>query len=242
MSKQQSIFRSTQLQSLAPGILHGFFSSAVPLAELTEHLAPTLSNNSTAQQPISTITPKQIHSNICLRVLQQPHDQLIADALMTTVPYCLITIQTADCMPILLGDPKRRLVAVVHAGWKGAVNGIIENSIASMCQAGSHREDIHAVIGPCIHQHNYEVQDDFCQQILSIDQSAEKYINQSPDDRCFFNLPGYGHYCLQQSGIQHIDDINLDTYENDQFFHSYRRATHQHSDRIGRQYSAIMLT
>lgn len=165
---------------------------------------------------------------------QQPK----ADAMVTAAPGCLLGIVTADCAPVLLVDPKARVIGAAHAGWRGAVGGVLENTVEAMVGLGAKRPDIRAVIGPCIAQANYEVDAAFRHRFSEAD--AAFFSNGRPD-HWQFDLPAYAVHRLGLAKIGHVDDVALDTYGNDTRFYSYRRATHRKEPTEGRQISVIGL-
>ena len=134
-----------------------------------------------------------------------------------------------------------RSIGAAHAGWQGAVGGIIENTIAAMENLGAKRANMVAVLGPTINQNNYEVGADFEAKILAKDSAGAAFFmaGNSPDKRQF-DLPGYILMRLDRAGVAGFD-TRLCTYENHDRFFSYRRTTHKHEADYGRQMSAICL-
>lgn len=184
--------------------------------------------------PENLIGAYQVHSNKVITV-DKPfkEERPKADALVTTTPGLALTVLTADCAPILFFSES--VVGVAHAGWKGALAGVIENTIHEMKQLGA--KDITACIGPCIAQKSYEVGKDFKEAFLNDDAKNELFF--SKDN--YFDLLGYCNSRIKKGGIKKIFEIRQDTYKlKDQFF-SFRRATHRFESDYGRQISAIML-
>lgn len=174
---------------------------------------------------------KQIHSNYVAVIsdINQDLQNTKADALVTNLPHLLLGIQSADCTPILLFDFKNKIIGAIHAGWKGAIAGIIDNTVNEMLKLGSNSESMIAAVGPTIQQNSYEVDLSFYQKFLS--KSSENKIFFIPSNKInhfMFNLPGYCKYTLRSQGIKTIDDLNFDTYSNTDLFFSCRRATHEH--------------
>ena len=170
----------------------------------------------------------------------------MGDALITSLPHVVLSVITADCVPILLSDTKISLIAAIHAGWKGSLGGIIENTLAIMKTKGA--TDIVASIGPCIHQENYavggEFRDHFDTWILSRKKDdGAKFSDffKEKGDRFLFNLPKFVLQILKSCGVQHIDQIHQNTYTQEDIFFSYRRNTHEGKSILGCQGSSIML-
>jgi len=186
----------------------------------------------------------QIHSNI-VHYLGSDSDLDIlpkGDALVTKQKNVALSILTADCAPVLLADPINNVIGAAHAGWKGALTGILENTIAMMCHHGAALENIRAAIGPCIAQKNYEVGPEFLENF--IDQNAEYksyFINSPKEGHHLFNLRGFTEKRLKETGITHIDILPFDTYANKDDFFSYRRTTHRSEEDYGRQISVITI-
>lgn len=188
------------------------------------------------------IRVRQVHSTDVITVsdsLAWPGNNLPeADALVTNMPGCLLAVVTADCAPVLLADMKVGVVGAAHAGWRGAVGGVLENTIVAMEALGANRANIAAVIGPCIAQANYEVDSAFKTQFCDADAS---FFVEGRRDHWHFDLPAYSTHRLKQADIGYIDDARLDTYADDDRFYSYRRATHRKEPTEGRQISVIGL-
>lgn len=165
-----------------------------------------------------------------------------ADAVVSTTPGLAIGVLTADCTPVLFADRDAGVVAAAHAGWRGAVSGILESAICEMERNGAVRSRIRAAIGPCIHQRNYEVGAEFAADFVRRDASYSVFFSSSPDEaRPHFDLPGFVAHRLQQSGLTHVELASSCTYENESLFFSYRRSTHRQEPDYGRQISAIVV-
>jgi len=164
-----------------------------------------------------------------------------ADALVTAVPGLALGILTADCTPILLADPVAGIVAAAHAGWRGAVDGVIGNTIAAMRQLGADPARIRAAYGPTIHGENYEVGAPFQADFLALHPDGERHFFTPPGGRPHFDLPGFVEDRLRAAGIAQIETAGLCTYAQPERYFSHRRATHEGS-RTGRQIAVIGLT
>ncbi len=161
-----------------------------------------------------------------------------ADAIVSTVPGMAIAVLTADCQPILLADPQAGVIAAAHAGWKGALGGILDATVAAMRAAGA--RDVRAVIGPCISQRAYEVGEDFMDRFLVEDDRHARFFSGGPNGRPMFNLPGFGLAVLRDLGVE-AEWTGHCTYSDPDRFFSYRRATHEGAADYGRLISAIAL-
>jgi YfiH family protein len=164
-----------------------------------------------------------------------------ADAIVTATEGLAIGVTAADCGPILLVDPNARVIGAAHAGWKGALTGIVESTVAAMEQLGAERGGIVAAIGPLIRQHSYEVGGEFVERFIEADaESALFFIPSSRENHAMFDLAGFIRMRLENAGVLMIDDIGLDTY-SDQRFYSYRRSVHRAEPDYGRHVHAIVL-
>lgn len=161
-----------------------------------------------------------------------------ADAIVTTVPGLAIAVLTADCQPILFADAQAGVIAAAHAGWRGALDGILQATVGAMREAGA--RDIRAVIGPCISQRAYEVSEDFMDRFLIEDDRYARFFSGGPNGRPMFDLPGFGLATLRDLGVD-AEWIGHCTYSDPARFFSYRRATHEGAADYGRLISAITL-
>ncbi|MBT5185162.1 MAG: peptidoglycan editing factor PgeF [Kordiimonadaceae bacterium] len=177
----------------------------------------------------------QTHSNK-VHIVDDDFTIMDADAVVTKHKNIALSIVTADCAPVLLADPTANIIAAAHAGWQGAKNGIIENTIKAMCSLGATRENIIAAVGPCIGQQSYEVGPEFYQQFT--DKSFFK--NSDKANHHLFDLEGFVLHQLKQSNILQIEPLNIDTYDENNDFFSYRRKTHLGENDYGRQISIIL--
>ena len=184
-------------------------------------------------------TVHQVHSNAVVTV-EHPwpqDDRPHADAMVTDRPGLLLGILTADCAPVLLADEQAGVVGAAHAGWRGALAGMTDATIAAMERLGAQRERIAAAVGPCIGQASYEVDQAF----------QERFLLDSPENRRFFthrhfDLEAYVLARLAQAGLRTVAAVGIDTYAHADRFYSYRRSTHRGEADYGRQISMIALT
>ncbi|ACE06467.1 hypothetical protein Aasi_1128 [Candidatus Amoebophilus asiaticus 5a2] len=189
----------------------------------------------------------QIHSAsvITIHNKEKTTSCLQADALVTSLSGILLGIRTADCVPILFFDSKNKVIAAAHAGWKGTVAGVIENTILAMQNLGAEVPNILTSIGPCIQQSFYEIDQAFYGGIVEQNNSYERFFIRSKQaDHYMFDLPGYCVEKLQQVGVKTIDNLEIDTYSNPNILFSFRRAAHENKNsskraECGRQLSVI---
>jgi YfiH family protein len=187
-------------------------------------------------------TVHQVHSGRCIYAEEPwPQDQRPhADATVTDRPGLLLGILTADCAPVLLADAQAGVVGAAHAGWRGAFDGVTDSTIAMMEEIGANRERIQAVVGPCIAQPSYEVDEAFRARFFGQDQANARFFVDGAAGKPHFDLPGYVAHRLRAAGVQ-AEVLGLDTYAEPDRFFSYRRATHRGEADYGRQISLIGL-
>ena len=184
----------------------------------------------------------QIHSNKMVyidynyKLTKKPK----ADAVITNQKNLPIAVLTADCVPILICDNKKRIVAAIHAGWKGAFKGIIDKVIKFMVKKGCSLKNITAVIGPSISVKNYEVKDDFMKKFIKKDKKSLKYFK-IKNNKLYFDLSQYVYSQILQSKIKNIETIKIDTFDIKNKFFSARRALSLKQNDYGRNISIIML-
>jgi YfiH family protein len=164
-----------------------------------------------------------------------------ADAIVTRVEGLAVGVTAADCGPILLADPSARVIGAAHAGWKGALTGIVESTVEAMEKLGAERSGIVAAIGPLIRQHSYEVGDEFVARFAAADAEYGRFFSAGArENHAMFDLAGFIRMRLENAGVLMIDDIGVDTYSDDRFF-SYRRSVHRGEPDYGRHLHAIAL-
>lgn len=189
------------------------------------------------------VTLHQVHSPTAVAVTApfpddaRPH----ADALVTDHPGLALGILTADCTPVLFADTQAGVVGAAHAGWKGALGGVIAATLEAMEALGASRENIAAAVGPTIARRSYEVDDDFFDRFAEADGANERFFSGGREGRHQFDLEGYVVSRLAEAGVTRIEALGLDTYSNPDLFYSYRRATHLGEPDYGRQISLIAL-
>ncbi len=190
------------------------------------------------------LTVYQVHSADCVTAIEPWDDALRphADALVTNRPDLLLGILTADCAPVLFADRAAGVVGAAHAGWKGAVGGVTDSTIAAMETLGARREDIAAAIGPCIARASYEVDAGFLARFTASDPANERFFTPGKPGHHQFDLEGYVAHRLAAAGIRTIELLGQDTYAQSERFYSFRRSTHRAEPDYGRQISLIALT
>lgn len=212
---------------------------------------PTVARNRTmASQSLgvpgeSLLTVWQWHSPdvIFAETTWDPLSPPKGDAIVTTTPGLAIAVLTADCAPLLFADEEAGVIGAAHAGWKGALAGVSDATIAAMEQKGARRDRITAVIGPTISQTAYEVGPDFPAPFIRENPGNADFF--TPSTRAahhMFDLPGYLARRMTAEGVGRVVDLGLCTYSDEARFYSYRRATHRNEKDYGRQISAIVLT
>jgi len=242
-----------------PGIQHGFFTrlggvskppydtlnvgvgskdSAADVAENRRRVAAAF-----GQPPENFLSLYQIHSARTLTVSGPwRQDRPEADGMVTATPGVVVSALSADCAPLLFADPQRHVVAACHAGWKGALYGIIEATIAAMEAQGADKASIRCVVGPCIAQESYEVGADYADIFAREDpDSPPFFIPGATPDKRMFDLPRYCLMRLKRAGVEQTAMTGHDTCAEDTLFFSNRRAVKTGAPDYGRLVSAIML-
>ncbi len=184
----------------------------------------------------------QIHSNkfIFINKNFDLKKKFKADAVITDQKKLPLGILTADCVPILIYDNVANIIAAIHAGWRGAFKGIIKNVINFMLKKGCSIKNIHAAIGPCIAQKNYNIKQDFVSRFMRKDKKNKIFFKKK-NNQIYFNLPKYVKSQLKMNKISKIDHINIDTFDKKNNFFSARRSSKLKHDDYGRNISIIMI-
>lgn len=251
------ILRSAALAAL-PDIRHGFFTRLGGVSEglwaslnmglrSGDALERVLENRARAAAALELpaerlVTARQMHGITALHVTA-PWDNRAApeaDALVTDRPGVLLGVLTADCGPVLLADPEAGVIGAVHAGWKGALAGVVEAAIAAMVALGARAERITAALGPCIAQSSYEVGAEFVARFTADDPAYARFFAPAATGKAHFDLKAFLAHRLARAGVA-ADILPHDTCAEDERFFSYRRATRRGEARFGLQMSAIAL-
>ena len=183
----------------------------------------------------------QVHSADVVAVTRLLKEKPRADALVTATPGLALTILTADCQPVLFFDAQARVIGAAHAGWRGALDGVLESTLDAMETLGADRTMTAAVIGPSISQGSYEVGPEFLDAFLDNDPENARFFANGVDDKMQFDLPGFGLHRLRTAGIGMAEWIRHCTYSDPKRFYSYRRSVHAKEADYGRQIAAITL-
>ena len=227
MADSREVIRAASLA----GVPHGFLTAEAPAGEPDPN--PIVPGG-------ELILLKQVHSSFALAVGApfEQDERPEADALVTATPGLVLGIVTADCAPVLLADRAAGVIGAAHAGWRGALGGVLEAVVEEMEALGAHREDISAAIGPTIALESYEVDDAFRARFTPGD---GRFFAPGREGHWYFDLEGYVEARLDAMGVGMVECLGLDTYAGEGRFHSYRRATHRGEPTYGRQYSLIGL-
>ena len=251
-----------------PGIRHAFFTrdggvSTGVYASLNggagSHDVPANVSENRARMaaalgvaPERLLTAYQVHSPDVVTV-EQPwpaQGRPRADGIVTRVAGLAIGVTTADCGPVLLADAHACVIGAAHAGWRGALTGILEATIAAMARIGAEPARMTVALGPTISQRNYEVGPEFVARFKAADGANARFFQPSPKSspksslksgHALFDLPGYITARLAAAGIGRIEDLGHCTYADPARFFSYRRATHRAESDYGRHVNAIVL-
>lgn len=191
--------------------------------------------------PEALVSVHQVHSADVVTV-KGPFEgsQPKADAMVSATPGVALAILTADCQPVLFSDTDAGVIGAAHAGWRGALDGVLDATVEAMIALGASREGISAVIGPAISQRAYEVGEEFMQDFLLDDPENARFFAGGAGPRPHFDLPGYGVHRLREAGVQAEWTRHCTYFDQDRFF-SYRRATHAKEADYGRLISTIRL-
>jgi polyphenol oxidase len=250
---------TSPLLSAIPGLRHRFFdrdrgvsegiyaslNGGIGSKDDPGHVAENRKRMATAMgvPPSHLLTVLQIHSPD-VAVAEAPWDiasRPRADAIVTRIEGLAIGASAADCGAVLFADPTARVIGAAHAGWKGALSGVLESTIAAMEKLGADRANMVAAIGPLIRQQSYEVGSEFVERFIEADaENTRFFIPGSRSGHAMFDLGGFIRMRLEAAGIAMIDDLGIDTYA-DQRFYSYRRSVHRGEPDYGRHVHAIVL-
>ena len=187
------------------------------------------------------VSVHQVHSSDVAVIDAPLSEKPRADAMVSNVPGLALAILTADCQPVLFADAEAGVIGAAHAGWRGALDGVLEATVEAMEGLGAQRGRISAVIGPSISQASYEVGPEFLEEFLAEDPDNHRFFANGQGDRYQFDLPSYGLHRLRSAGVGQAEWTRHCTYADAKRFYSYRRATHAGEADYGRLMSAIRL-
>ena len=187
------------------------------------------------------VTVHQVHSAQVVQVDAALPRRPKADAMVTATPGLALGILTADCQPVLFADHSAGVIGAAHAGWRGALDGVLEATLEAMEALGAQRADTVAVIGPTISQRAYEVGPEFLDAFMADDIDNQRFFANGQNDRYLFDLPAFGLHRLRSIGVGHAEWTRHCTYSDPDRFYSYRRTTHNGEADYGRLISVIRL-
>ena len=194
-----------------------------------------------AVAPKALVGVHQVHSADVVTVTAPLDSKPRADAMVTATPGLALSILTADCQPILFHDTEAQVIGAAHAGWRGALTGVLEATLTAMEALGASHADIVAIIGPSISQRAYQVGPEFLDDFMADDPDNARFFANGSDDRMQFDLQGFGLHRLRRAGIGHAEWTRHCTYGDADRFYSYRRTTHDREADYGRLISSIRL-
>ena len=219
------------------GVRHAFFTRA---GGVSRGRYASLNGGVGSDDARANVTENRARMAAALDVA--PDARPRADAIVTRTPGLAIGVSTADCGPVLLADAEARVIGAAHAGWRGALAGVTDATIAAMERLGADRVRIAAAIGPTIRQPSYEVGPDLIDAFLTDDPANDRFFQSSTrPGHALFDLPGYIAARLARAGIGSIEDLGVCNYAEPQRFFSFRRATHRGEPDYGRHVNAIAL-
>lgn len=190
--------------------------------------------------PENLVSVNQCHSADVVVVDGPLAETPKADAMVSATEGVALGILTADCQPVLFADGDAGVIGAAHAGWGGAISGVLENTVDAMVALGAARENITAVIGPCISQAAYEVGPEYFERFYDEDPENARFFANGEGDRMLFDLPGYGLHRLRSAGVQ-AEWTRHCTYADPARFYSYRRSVHNKEADYGRLIATIRL-
>lgn len=243
-----------------PGVAHGFFTRLGGVSEglyaslnggLGSRDAPEAVTENRARiaaalgaAPERLAVPFQIHSSDAVAITEPwpPNARPRCDALVTATRGLALGVTGADCGMILFADERARVIGAAHAGWKGALNGVVEATVTAMEELGAKRGHIVAALGPCIGPRSYEVGPEFVAAFEGAgDDTSGYFAPSSRAGRSMFNLNAYIAERAARAGVGRFEDLGLDTYADERRFFSYRRAMHRKEPDYGRLLSVIVM-
>jgi polyphenol oxidase len=243
-----------------PGLAHGFFTRGGGVSHgvyaslnggagsrdapeaVTENRARAAAALGVAPERLAV--PFQVHSPDAVAISERwpPSARPRCDALVTATPGLALGVTGADCGMILFADQRARVIGAAHAGWKGALTGVVEATVAAMERLGASRSEVVAALGPCIAHGSYEVGPEFVASFAAAgEDTARHFAPSSKAGHSMFNLNAYIAERAARAGVGRFEDLRLDTYADDRRFFSYRRTTHRKEPDYGRLMSVIVL-
>jgi YfiH family protein len=246
--------------SALPGIRHAFFTREGGVSDglyaslnagvgSGDDPAKVAENRARMAQAVGVtperfLTAYQVHSpNVVVAETPWTSDaRPRADAIVTRTPGLAVGVSTADCGPVLFADPQAGVIGAAHAGWRGALSGVLEATVAAMEGLGAARSRLVAAIGPMISQRNYEVGNELVGQFTAADAENTRFFAPGRPGHAQFDLPGFIAARLGRAGLTQVEDLAACTYADPKLFYSFRRATHRAEPDYGRHVNAIALS
>ena len=225
------------------GVSTGTFKSLNAGMRSGDNLEHVAENRARIRRAIGAdylVSLHQIHSDRVIIAEKEPVSDMEADGLVTTVPGLALSALSADCGPVLLADANAGVIGACHAGWRGALSGIVESTVATMCELGASPSNISAALGPCIGPENYEVGEAFKTEFCDIDADYARFFHLPEGKKTHFDLPAF---ILSRLAIMNVNAewTGHCTYALEDSYFSYRRNTHRKIKGYGRNLSAIVL-
>ena len=186
---------------------------------------------------------KQTHSSKVIRINKNNlNKNLKADGMITSLDNVVLGILTADCAPIFIYDDSNKFVCSLHAGWKGSLNNISQKAVKLFEKYNIQRDNLYAIIGPCLGMNNFEVDTDFKMKFIKKDSKYSKFFKKKNNVKSYFNLRKLINYQLTELGLKKIFNVNRDTYSDENLFFSHRRSNHKGKKSTGRLINLISIT
>ncbi len=222
------------------GVSSGYYATLNTLEKKTDKPEDVIENR---RRIIEIMGCEKLHMNYqthstAVHHVQESSPRLDGDALITRTPCLLIGVQTADCMPILIAHKKEKIVAAIHAGWKGSIHGVIQSTLEELkkiCNLG----ELVCAVGPCIGKKHLEVGEEVYDMAVRLGVSTSNIFQKGQNNKWHLNLRALAQQILKDSGIAQIDQIEQNTYDQPETFFSYRRSTHKKEPFCGGQSSVI---
>ena len=215
-------------------------SSADKKTNVLKNLKTT--SNKTKVKPKKIVLLNQVHSNKFhyISKYSKLNNKFEGDALITNKKNTPIAVLTADCVPVLIYDDNKKMIAAIHAGWMGCYKGIVQKVVKFMIKKGCSSKNMTAAIGPCISSNNYEIKEDFMKKFITKDHRNIIFFKKIKKKK-YFSLNKYIHFQLNSLNIKKIDIINKDTFNVKNNFFSARRSISRNENDYGRNISIIMI-
>tara|TARA_B100000427_G_scaffold314486_1_gene307690 strand:- start:685 stop:1446 length:762 start_codon:yes stop_codon:yes gene_type:complete len=189
------------------------------------------------------ITMKQVHGNKVIYINKnfKINKKLICDGILTNKKKIALGVLTADCIPILIYDRKKKIIGAIHAGWKSAFKDIIKKTLKKLSHFKSKKKDLIVSIGPCISEKSYMVNIDLYKKFINKNKNNKIYFKKTKNNKFLFNLRKFVSFQFRKNNVKNIEHINRDTFGEEKNFYSYRRSLFKKELDYGRNISIIMI-